>query len=175
MELTIGDLKVWNETMIGLIKELENLENFVGKAKDDSLRELLSNQFKTHRNHYVLLKVLLNGENPSDLTKPDLTVLAQHGPIGSAPTHLGLAEDANQSGDRLMAYSHFLACCRGGREFAWNLFDVTYPPLTEVLLSGVRLYASDVLTMKRWLMSHEHYLSQPASQNQIQTLQHTFA
>lgn len=174
VNLTFGDIKVWNESLIGLIKELENLLNFKEKAKDPGLSGIFSEQLITHRQNYVTLHSLLDGTSrvdrePTIRRYPSLSV-------SDAPSspHLVLEGNAGASSDRLLAYSHFLACCRGGREFAWNLFDVSYPPLAEVLEQAILQYAEDAVTMKQWLLDHGHYLIEWAASDQIQALQAAF-
>lgn len=175
MELTVGDLKVWNESLIGLIKELENLANFASQVKDQALRDVMSQQLATHRENYQALKALLGGESGSGPGHTETRF--QSFPVSDReqPGHLAMTTNTGKSSDRLMAYSHFLACCRGGREFAWNLFDVTYAPLAEVLQKAFTLYAHDALAMKHWLMSHGDYLMQLATQEQIRDLIATFS
>lgn len=174
MNLTVGDIKVWNESLMGLIKELENLLNFKKNAKDPGLSGIFAEQLVTHRQNYVTLQSLLDGEpngdrEPTLRRYPSLSV-SEERPV----PHLVLEGHPGQSGDRLLAYSHFLACCRGGREFAWNLFDVSYPPLAEVLQPAILQYAEDAVTMKQWLLDHGHYLTEWATADQIQALQATF-
>ncbi len=174
MNLTVGDVKVWNESLIGLIKELENLLNFKEKAKDPGLSGIFSEQLITHRQNYATLQSLLDGaprvdREPTMRRYPSLSVSD-----APASLHLVLEGNAGAPGDRILAYSHFLACCRGGREFAWNLFDVSYPPLAEVLEQAILQYAEDAVTMKQWLLDHGHYLIEWASPEQIQALTATF-
>lgn len=173
MKLTVGDIKVWNESLIGLIKELENLSSFATHAENPSLKEIFAEQLITHRQNYVGLQTLLDGA--SNLGRGTLSRYPSLvPPKGVSTPHLVLEPSTDKSSDRLLAYSHFLACCRGGREFAWNLFDVSYPPLAEILQHAVSHYARDAVTVKQWLLDHGHYLTEWATTEQIRSLQETF-
>ena len=171
MELTIADLKVWNETLLGLIKELENLSNFTERVVDDTLREIFREQLTSHRQNYEKLRWMLQGKNEAE-TVSEAWPIVSNGPSQNTP-RLELTS-SNQSRDRLMAYSHFLACCRGGREFAWNVFDVSSLPLASILETAFRLYVHDASLVKRWLLDRGYYLSQSATNQQIEILQGTF-
>ncbi len=174
MKLTIADIKVWNESLIGLIKELENLLAFKTNAADSALQAIFGEQLITHRKNYLSLQSLLQGGSAPEMVGKGVRYPDLSAPERPTTPHLVLEVNPGQSGDRLLAYSHFLACCRGGREFAWNLFDVSHPPLAEVLQRAILQYAEDAVTMKQWLLDHGHYLTEWATPEQVQSLQDTF-
>ena len=173
MDVTVADISIINDILFGLLKELENLTVFKNSAKDDSLADLLEEQWETHIANYNALLNLLHAEPFAQPKGHDLVPLAT---IRSKTEVHDMMPDIQSlsADDRLIAYSHFLAVSRAGREYGWHVFDVTYLPLAEYLEKTVHLYIHDARTLKAWIAERGYYLIQWASAEQVSLLQQVF-
>jgi hypothetical protein len=173
MQLSLADLTVINQSLFGLVKELENLSSFKTSVRDEALKKLFIEQWDTHLSNYHALVNLLHDHG---FSQPNSSTLHQDRPHNTPDVHnLSLDLSLTTPNDRLMAFSHFLAVSRAGREYGTYLFEVTYPPLYEYFWNTLRLYSSDAQSLKGWITSHGYLLTQWASPEQVAQLQAVFA
>jgi hypothetical protein len=172
MQLSLPDLTVINQSLFGLIKELENLSSFRTSVRDESLRSLFDEQWKTHLTNYDALVNLLHDHAFSQPNSSPLhRTRSQH---ASDVHNLSLDARLSTPTDRLMAFSHFLAVSRAGREYGGYLFEVSYPPLYDYLWNTLALYSSDAQSLKGWITANGYFLTQWAAPEQVAELQGVF-
>lgn len=172
MQLSLADLTVINQSLFGLVKELENLSSFKTSVRDESLQKLFNEQWDTHLANYNALVNLLHNHgfsqpNSSPIRRP-------RSQNTSDVNNLSLDVSLLTPTDRLMAFSHFLAVSRAGCEYGRYLFEVSYPPLYEYLWNTLALYSSDAQSLKGWITVNGYFLTQRASPEQVAQLQAVF-
>jgi hypothetical protein len=168
-----------HSVLMGLTKELENLAVFQRAVQDRTLARMLERQRQTHSAAYNAGVALLAGHEalvPEPELEPSVDERGRtRGVEPPAAVQLGPDLDRGAMNDRLIAYSHCLAVSRAGREYAWAIFEVSFPPLQTFLEQLFRLYVQDARTLKRWILAEGYDVVQHVAPSYVETLRRQYA